>query len=119
MPNPVTIYPKAMSARMNHTSILLNKQTSYPRLDAVYPRSILHRVPYSTGGYGDQGGSGDPEGKNPASLGVNRRTREIEHPGPSPPDTSLAKSKSSSPSKDGNKKRIPRSPKEEHGNKTR
>ncbi|KAJ5090474.1 hypothetical protein N7532_009158 [Penicillium argentinense] len=36
---------------------------------------------YSTTGYGD--GEGDPHGQDPTAQGVNRRTREIEHPGPS------------------------------------
>jgi hypothetical protein len=115
-------YPKATPARLIR-SRLVYRQT-YPRkLDTVPLRPNLQSLPYSTGGYGDSDGNGDPLGKNPASQGVNRRTREIEHPGPSPPDTRSANSKSSDPSMSSSKptkaneeKIPPRSSKEEFDN---
>jgi hypothetical protein len=124
MLNHIAIYPKAISARMTRPSLLLPHQTYLRKLDTVRPRPSLKSLPYSTGGYGDEDNKGDPQDKNPASQGVSPRTRELEHPGPSPPDTRSAKSKSSDASKSssskptkGNEENIPpRSSKEELNN---
>ncbi|KAJ5295246.1 hypothetical protein PENANT_c001G00265 [Penicillium antarcticum] len=122
MLNHLAIYPKSIAARVTCPSTLQCHPKYLQRLATARPRPILQRLPYSTGGYGDSDGKGDPEGKNPTAQGVNRRTREMEHPGPSPPDTRSAKSKSSEASKtssnptSGNKKNIPRSAKEELNN---
>lgn len=124
MLNHLAIYPKAISARMTRPSLLLPQQTYIRKLDNVRPQPAIKRLPYSTGGYVDGDNKGDPQDKNPASQGVSPRTRELEHPGPSPPDTRSAKSKSSDASKSssskptkGNGENIPpRSSKEELNN---
>jgi hypothetical protein len=123
MLNHLAIYPKAISARMTRPSLLLPHQTYLQKLDTVHPRQALKSLPYSTGGYGDGDGKGDPQNKDPASQGVSPRTREMEHPGPSPPDTRSANSKTSETSKSSSKPTNrneenypPRSPKEELSN---
>src|SRR4051812_2302390 len=100
----LAICPKAISARMTRPSLLLPHQTYLRKLDTVRSRPALKSLPYSTGGYGDDVNKGDPQDKNPASQGVSPRTRELEHPGPSPPDTRSAKSKSSEASKSSSSK---------------
>lgn len=113
-----TIYSKAtnLGARLPH-------QKSLRKLDALRPGTTIPKLPYSTQGYGDP--EGDPHGENPASQGVNRRSRELEHPGPPPPNTKTRETDSSktskkAPSESTNKSKEdnfpPRATEEEYGN---
>lgn len=112
-------FPKALKPRMRQTCISVPHKVHLRKVEALQSISIIN-LPYSTAGYGE----GDYQGETPASEGVSHRTRELEHPGPSPPDTKPSKLEPSGPSKPSSSKpenkdreRVPpRSPKEEHNN---
>lgn len=75
----------------NHRGICLRALKTQPsrslsvrscraRLDTLRSNPATTRLSYSTTGYGD--GEGDPRGQDPNAQGVNKRSRELEHPGP-------------------------------------
>jgi len=92
---------------LNHRGICVRALQTHPcrslpfqlyreKPDGLELKSATTRLPYSTTGYGD--GEGDPKGQDPVAQGVNRRSRELEHPGPSQHNES-SNSQSSSHSK--------------------
>lgn len=114
-----TIYSKA-----TNLGGLLPHQRPLRKLDAIrLGTTTITKLPYSTGGYGDP--EGDPHGENPASQGVNRRSRELEHPGPPPPNTKTPETDSSKTEKQAPSESTdqsleenfpPRATEEEYGN---